>query len=72
MYRALGAKVARKREEAGLTPEQLADRLGCPVSHIDKIESGNKRLSVVHLLAISQALRCISYDLVADWIPVIL
>jgi len=44
------------REKAGLTQQQLADRLGKPQSFVAKYEGGERRIDVVEFLAIARAL----------------
>ena len=51
---AISANVKRLREKAGLTQEQLADRLGWPQPRISEIECGggkDRRLTTVQRLA---------------------
>jgi transcriptional regulator with XRE-family HTH domain len=50
------ALLAAAREKAGLTQQQLADRLGRPQSFVAKYEGGERRLDVVEFLAIARAL----------------
>lgn len=44
------------REKAGLTQQQLADRLGRPQSFVAKYEGGERRIDVVEFIAIARAL----------------
>ncbi len=44
------------REKAGLTQQQLADRLGKPQSFISKYEGGERRIDVIEFIAIAEAL----------------
>jgi len=44
------------REEAGLTQEQLALRLGESQSFVSKVERGERRLDILELRQVSQAL----------------
>lgn len=44
------------REKAGLTQQQLADRLGKPQSFVAKYEGGERRIDVIEFLAIARAL----------------
>jgi transcriptional regulator with XRE-family HTH domain len=44
------------RERAGLTQQQLADRLGKPQSFVAKYEGGERRIDVIEFLAIARAL----------------
>jgi transcriptional regulator with XRE-family HTH domain len=45
------------REKAGMTQQQLADRLGKPQSFISKYEGGERRIDVIEFIAISEALQ---------------
>lgn len=44
------------REKAGITQQELADRLGRPQSFVAKYEGGERRIDVVEFLFISHAL----------------
>ena len=44
------------REKAGLTQQQLADRLGKPQSFISKYEGGERRIDVIEFITIADAL----------------
>jgi transcriptional regulator with XRE-family HTH domain len=44
------------REKAGVTQQQLADRLGKPQSYVAKYEGGERRLDVVEYIEIAEAL----------------
>lgn len=44
------------REKAGLTQQQLAERLGKPQSYIAKYEGGERRIDVVEFINIARAL----------------
>jgi transcriptional regulator with XRE-family HTH domain len=44
------------REKAGLTQQQLADRLGKPQSFISKYEGGERRIDVIEFIQIADAL----------------
>lgn len=54
--RVLGDVLARVRERAGVKQADLAARLGVPASYLSKIESGTRRLDVVELVRIAEAL----------------
>jgi transcriptional regulator with XRE-family HTH domain len=45
-----------ERERAGLTQVQLAKKLGVPQSFVSKVESGERRVDLVELQAICEAL----------------
>jgi transcriptional regulator with XRE-family HTH domain len=55
-HKRLIALLVAAREKAGLTQQQLADRLGKPQSFVAKYEGGERRIDVIEFLAISQAL----------------
>lgn len=44
------------REKAGLTQQQLADRLDRPQSFVAKYEGGERRLDLVEFIAIARSL----------------
>ena len=52
------------RLEAGLTQQQLAERLGRPQSFVAKVEAGQRRIDVVELLMITEALGASAVGLV--------
>jgi transcriptional regulator with XRE-family HTH domain len=56
-HKRLIALLVGAREKAGLTQQQLADRLGKPQSFIAKYEGGERRIDVVEFLAIADALQ---------------
>lgn len=55
-YRKLIAAIRSARRQAGVTQQQLADRLGRPQSFVAKIEGYERRLDVVEFLQICRAL----------------
>ena len=44
------------RKKAGLTQQQVAERLGRPQSFVAKYEGGERRLDVLELIQMAQAL----------------
>lgn len=44
------------RRKAGLTQQQLAERLGKPQSFVAKYEGGERRLDVIEFIAVAQAI----------------
>ena len=56
-YRELGATLATARERAGITQQQLAKLLRKPQSFVSNYERGQRRIDVLELLRITDALR---------------
>lgn len=54
--RILGEVLARAREAAGVRQADLAARLGMPASYLSKIENGTRRLDVIELVQIAEAM----------------
>lgn len=52
----LGRVLVRARERSGLKQMEVAARLGLPASYLSKIEKGTRRLDVIELLRIAQAM----------------
>lgn len=57
-YQRFTELLVHARKDAGLTQQQLADRLGKPQSFVAKYERGERRLDVVEFLEITEALEC--------------
>ncbi|WP_300162387.1 helix-turn-helix transcriptional regulator [Solidesulfovibrio sp.] len=55
-YESLRALLFALRKEAGLRQAELAARLGCPQSFVSKYESGQRRLDLIEVEAICEAL----------------
>ncbi|MDE2489271.1 MAG: helix-turn-helix transcriptional regulator [Elusimicrobia bacterium] len=53
-YQALLSKLKRARLAAGLTQEEVAQRLRQPQSYVSKVESGERRLDAVELKALAR------------------
>jgi len=53
-HEALCDALIAARKAAGLTQAQLAERLGCHQSFVARVESGQRRIDVVELVAISR------------------
>jgi transcriptional regulator with XRE-family HTH domain len=54
--RILGTVLTRVREAAGVKQAELAARLGVPPSYLSKIENGTRRLDVIELIRIAEAI----------------
>jgi transcriptional regulator with XRE-family HTH domain len=52
----LGEVLARTRERAGVKQSELAAKLGVPASYLSKIENGTRRLDVIELVRIAEAI----------------
>ena len=65
-YRALLTALVEARTDAGLTQQQLAEKLGRPQSFVSKVEHGDRRLDVIEFLEICRLLRCDPYALLKD------
>jgi len=62
----LGQVLARARERAGLKQSDVAARLGLPASYLSKVESGTRRLDVVELIRIAEAMNVDPADLIRE------
>ena len=52
----LGNVLVRARERAGLKQSEVASRLALPASYLSKVENGTRRLDVIELIRIAQAM----------------
>jgi transcriptional regulator with XRE-family HTH domain len=59
-------RIREIREAAGLTQEQLADKVGTTGNHIWRLESGRSRLSQGWMTRLAEALACSPADLIAN------
>jgi transcriptional regulator with XRE-family HTH domain len=55
-YAAFTRRIIAARKAAGVTQQQLADRIGKPQSFVSKYERGERRVDLVEFLAIAEAL----------------
>lgn len=62
----LGEVLVRARERAGLKQSDVAARLGLPASYLSKIENGTRRLDVIELVRIAEAMEVDPADIVRD------
>jgi transcriptional regulator with XRE-family HTH domain len=56
-HKALVDLIVSKREAAGLTQAQLAEKLGEYQSFVARLESGQRRIDVVEFIEIARALK---------------
>jgi transcriptional regulator with XRE-family HTH domain len=62
-YQRLCAVLRAMRHEAGLTQVQVAAKLDVPQSFVSKYEAGERRLDVVELGHVAQALGVTTFDI---------
>ena len=55
-YRTLLDLLIEARSDAGMTQQQLADKLERPQSFVSKVENGDRRLDVIEFLEICRLL----------------
>jgi transcriptional regulator with XRE-family HTH domain len=65
-YREVGAALARARERAGLTQQQLAKLLRKPQSFVSNYERGQRRIDVLELLRIIDELKRDPVDMLRE------
>lgn len=65
-YGIVGACIEKARSDAGLTQVQLARKLRKPQSFISSIESGQRRLDLVELVTLADAMNADLADLSAS------
>ena len=53
---AIGRRIQQSREQAGLTQEELAERIGVSTSFVGHVERGTRKASLETLVALSNAL----------------
>ncbi len=58
LAQAIGAEIARQREERGWSQIELAVMVGCDRSAVSRWETGRRLPSLPHLIALGQALGC--------------
>jgi transcriptional regulator with XRE-family HTH domain len=64
--RVLGEVLVRARERAKLKQGEVAAKLGLPASYLSKIESGTRRLDVIELIRIAEAMEMDPAALIAE------
>jgi transcriptional regulator with XRE-family HTH domain len=62
----LGAVLVRARERQKLKQSDVASRLGLPASYLSKVEKGTRRLDVIELVRIAEAMEIDPAELVAE------
>ncbi|TWO67801.1 helix-turn-helix transcriptional regulator [Caenimonas sedimenti] len=64
-YKKLRSALAEARSQAGLTQEDVAEKLGRPQSFVSKYESGERRLDVLEFVEVCQALGVLPTELLS-------
>jgi transcriptional regulator with XRE-family HTH domain len=62
----LGRVLVEARERAGLKQSDVAARLGLPASYLSKIENGTRRLDVIELIQIAEAMEVDAAEMVRE------
>ena len=62
----LGETLVSARERAGLKQSNVAAVLGVPPSYLSKIENGTRRLDVIELIRIAEAMGVDPAEIVGD------
>ena len=62
----LGRVLVRARESRGLKQSDVAAALGLPASYLSKVENGTRRLDVIELVHIAEALGADPAEIVAE------
>jgi len=57
IYRRLGKRVRKERQQLGWTQEDLAERCGMHPSYVGQVERGVKKISIASLEKLARALR---------------
>jgi transcriptional regulator with XRE-family HTH domain len=62
----LGEVIIAARGRAGLKQSEVAARLGLPASYLSKIENGTRRLDVIELIRIAEAMKVDPAEIVGN------
>lgn len=62
----LGRVLTDARERHGFKQSELAAKLGLPPSYLSKIENGTRRLDVIELIRIADAMSADAAELIRD------
>ncbi|MEO8035623.1 MAG: helix-turn-helix transcriptional regulator [Acidobacteriota bacterium] len=63
---ALGRILVSARGRAGMKQSEVAARLGLPASYLSKIEKGTRRLDVIELVLIAEAIEADPAELIRE------
>lgn len=62
----LGEVIVRARERADPKQSDVAMKLGLPASHLSKVENGTRRLDVIELIHIAEAIHTDPADILRE------
>ncbi|MEO6260627.1 MAG: helix-turn-helix transcriptional regulator [Thermoanaerobaculia bacterium] len=62
----LGEVLVRARERSGLKQREVAERLGMPASYLSKMESGTRRMDVIELIRVAEAMKSDPAEIIRD------
>lgn len=62
-YYEIGQRIRRYRKAHGMSQDELAEKVGISVTHMSHIETGNTKLSLPVLVALSESLEVRADDL---------
>jgi transcriptional regulator with XRE-family HTH domain len=65
-YKALIGSLVARREAAGMTRSDLAGRLGKSQSSVARLESGQRRITIVEFMMLAKILRFDPYKVISD------
>lgn len=69
-YYEIGQRIRKFRRAYNLSQEQLAEKVGISTTHMSHIETGNTKLSLPVLVALSKALQVQTDELLYDTPPI--
>lgn len=61
--KSLGVRIQQYRKALGLTQEDIADRMGCSLTYISKLENGKASCNLERLFELSNLLECDAAEL---------
>ncbi|MGK2858962.1 MAG: helix-turn-helix domain-containing protein [Thermoanaerobaculia bacterium] len=62
----LGTVLVIARERSGIKQSDIAAKLGVPASWLSKVESGSRRLDVIELIQIAEAMEIDAGELIGE------
>lgn len=62
----VGSRIRQKRQEAGLTLEDVSESTGIPTSSLSRFEKGVYQLTLPKLEVLATALQCLTSDLLTE------